>query len=62
MTRLDQDIRRLANGAIDINHYHRRSSVLRSQAMTAFFKSAGTAMKPLVGITALASLLFAVAV
>jgi hypothetical protein len=62
MTRLNQDIRRLANGAIDFDHYRRRAMDLRSAEMTAFFKDMGTGLKPLIAFTALASVLFAVAI
>ena len=62
MTQMNQDIRRLENGAIDVNCYHRRSRILRSRAITKFFKGLGPATRPLIAFSALASVVFAVAI
>ena len=50
--------RRRSNGTIDIDSYRQEARMLREQTRTEFFKAAGRAARPLIGIVAIIAIYF----
>jgi len=50
--------RRRSNGTIDIDSYRQEARMLREQTRTEFFKTAGRAIQPLIGVMAIIAVYF----